>query len=311
MANRVTISVIGSTAPCQDQGTDQEAVNSMIAFWQNELDQVWPDRSDLIILPELCDQYVHHQPDQIKAYCQQRGSQMRDILARLAADHQCYITYPSVKLLADETMQNAIELIDRTGQVVGTYYKNYPTISEIEQGIVPGCDALTFACDFGRVACAVCFDLNFDELRVRYMRQKPDLILFSSMYHGGLMQSFWAYSMRAHLASAVSGPIPSQIISPVGHTLASTTNYRNDVTATVNLDTCVVHLDYHQDKLRALKRELGPKVSIFDPGRLGSVLVSSETEDITAAEMIKAFDIESLDDYLERASQCRDKNAQR
>ena len=48
MANRVTISVIGSTAPCQDHGAGQTAVNTMIAFWQAELAQVWSDRPDLI-----------------------------------------------------------------------------------------------------------------------------------------------------------------------------------------------------------------------------------------------------------------------
>jgi hypothetical protein len=53
-------------------------------------------------------------------------------------------------------------------------------------------------CDFGRVAISICYDLNFDELRFRYMKEKPDLIIISSMDHGEVGQSIWAYSCRAN-----------------------------------------------------------------------------------------------------------------
>ena len=78
---------------------------------------------------------------------------------------------------------------------------------KIEKGSLCGKDAPVFECDFGRVAFAICFDLNFDELRLKYVKAKPDLIIFSSMYHGGLMQAYWAYSCRAYFVGAIAGPI--------------------------------------------------------------------------------------------------------
>ena len=86
------------------------------------------------------------------------------------------------------------------------------------------------------MACAICFDLNFDELRLVYAKAKPDLIVFSSMFHGGIMQAYWVYSCRCHFVSAVGFPaIRSEIRNPHGRVIASTTDHYDFVTATVNL----------------------------------------------------------------------------
>ena len=83
--------------------------------------------------------------------------------------------------------------------------------------------------------------------------------------------------------------------------LASNTNYFDFVTARVNLDCKVVHLDYNWERLSAMKAKYGPRVSVYDPGHLASVLISSETDEFSIEEMIAEFEIEVLDDYMERA----------
>jgi hypothetical protein len=172
----------------------------------------------------------------------------------------------------------------------------------MEKGILCGKDAPVIDCDFGRVAMAICFDLNFDQLRLKYAKSKPDLIIFTSMYHGGLMQACWAYSCRSHFVGAIAGRgTPSEIRNPLGKVVASSTNYFDYAVATVNLDCALVHLDYNWERLRRLKAKYGPKVEITDPGYLGSVLVTSEHPTISADEMIKEFEIELLDDYFARS----------
>ena len=153
---------------------------------------------------------------------------------------------------------------------------------------------------------AICFDLNFDELRLKYVKAKPDLIIFSSMYHGGLMQSYWAYSCRCHFVGAIAGRATrSEIRNPLGQIIASNTNYFNFAVARVNLDCELAHLDYNWERLRKLKAKYGPKVTINDPGCLGSVLISSEHETVGVDEMIEEFEIELLDDYFARALEYR------
>lgn len=310
MAHYVTISSVAPRPLGEHPGTGQEAVARMIAFWRDKLGQVLPDRPDLIVVPEACDRYPAHTLDERLAYYRTRGDQVRDALAEIASQHRCHIAYSAAREMPDGTWRNTTQLIGRDGSVLGIYNKNHLVVTEIEAGMLCGCQAPIISCDLGRVACAICFDLNFDELRLKYVRAKPDLILFSSMYHGGLMQSYWAYSCRAHLATAIAG-LPSGVISPVGQLLATTTNYYDFVTIPVNLDCRVVHLDFHWDKLRAMKRKYGPEVSIYDPGHLGAVLIASESERRSVDDLIAEFDIELLDDYMTRSLAARHENMER
>ncbi|MCP4712979.1 MAG: carbon-nitrogen hydrolase family protein, partial [Planctomycetes bacterium] len=131
---------------------------------------------------------------------------------------------------------------------------------------------------------------------------KPDVIVFSSMYHGGIMQAYWAYSCRSHFVGAIAGrAAPSQIRNPLGQVIASNTNYFDYAVATVNLDCALVHLDENWGRLRAMNAKYGPKAKITDPGRLGSVLIASEHETVSIEEMIDEFEIERLDDYFARS----------
>jgi predicted amidohydrolase len=302
MSNYVKISTIGARPyPLSLDIELDEAVEKMIWHWKAELQQVLPDKPDLILVPEACDRPPNYPMDKRLAYYRARGDKILDFFVQVAKDNNCYIAYSAAREVDDGTWRNSTRIIDRSGAVVGTYNKNHLVISETTQGgILCGKDAPIIECDFGRVACAICFDLNFDELRLKYVDAKPDLLLFSSMYHGGLMQNYWAYSCRAHFVGAVAG-LPSSIISPVGMEIASSTNYFNYVTATVNLDCSVVHLDHNRPRFRAMREKYKDKVKVVDPGYLGAVLISSETDEFTIKDMIEEFEIEELDDYMARS----------
>jgi predicted amidohydrolase len=197
-------------------------------------------------------------------------------------------------------------LLDREGKTAGIYNKNFPTIDEMDGGIRAGKETPVFQCDFGRVACAICFDLNFDELRVRYEALKPDIFLFPSMYHGGLEQSKWAYALRSFFVCSFGFlTAPSEIRNPLGDVVASSTNYYNYAVATVNLDRKLAHLDHNWEKLAALKKKYGKEVIVTDPGRLGVVMITSEKDGVSADDMIKEFNIELVDEYFNRSRQHR------
>ncbi len=117
------------------------------------------------------------------------------------------------------------------------------------------------------------------------------------------MQEYWAYSCRAHFVGAIAGAgCPGSIISPVGSTLARTTNYYDSLTRTVNLDCGVFHIDFNGGKFPEIKKKYGPDVSISDPGFLGSVLISAEAESLNIRQVVNEFKLEPLDAYLQRAA---------
>lgn len=302
----VTISIVTSRPPVADHhATSEQAVEQAIAHWRRRVSDVLANRPDIVVLPELCDRPAGGVA--ADEYYAVRGDRVRDALAELAHEHRCYLTYPALRVDADGRRRNSVQIIGRDGELVGTYDKNYPTIEEMDQkGISPGTEAPVFDLDVGSVACLVCFDLNFAELRERYTAAGPDLLLFCSAFHGGHLQTAWAYSAGAYLVSAVYPPAPSAIISPVGHLMAQTTNYHAEVTARVNLDRLVVHLDDHWDKLRALKQKYGTGVEILDPGLLGSALVTSETPERSMADLAAEFELTPTPAYLDRSRDHRD-----
>lgn len=306
-SNKVKIAAIGGGGGLVSAGNEsdpQKIVDQMIGFWQKELDKVLPHQPDLILLTEACDRpgglTVKEQFD----YYRVRKNQILDYFASVAKANGCYIAF-GMKREENGVWWNSCIILDREGKVAGIYNKNFPTIGEMKE-IKAASEAPVFQCDFGTVACAVCFDLNFDELRDRYAAQKPDIILFPSMYHGGLEQSKWAYSCRSFFVCSYGfTTTPSEIRNPLGEVVASSTNYFNYAVATVNLDRKLVHLDNNWGKLVELKKKYGEAVTITDPGRIGAVMITSEKDGVSAEEMTKEFDIELLDEYFDRSRQVR------
>lgn len=296
----VTVATIGNTPSSIKSDNKQEIVDHVIKFWDKELKQVLPDRPDIIVLPEFCDL-----SSEGEEYLKVRKNQLLEFFASVAKSNKCYIAFGTQREDKDGLWRNSCVVLDRNGEIAGIYDKNFPTIMEMEQGIKASNEAPIIQCDFGRVAIVICFDLNFDELRERYVKENPDLIIFSSMYHGGLVQNTWAYTCRSHFVSAVYRGNPSEIRNPMGDVITSNTNYFDYAVARINLDCRLVHLDYNWSRLTALKSKYGTTVKISDPGKLASVLISSENNKVTAEDMVKEFEIEMLDDYLSRAREFR------
>jgi predicted amidohydrolase len=305
----VKIATIGPRPLVVDAETSpQQIVDKIIAFWSEHFSRVLPDRPDLIVVPEACDRPRGLGQEKLLEYYRVRKNQVRDYFAKVAAANNCYIVYSANREMHDGSWRNSSIMLDRKGDIAGIYNKNHPTIGEMKKGILCGKEAPIVECDFGRVALAICFDLNFDELRLKYVTAKPDLILFSSMYHGGMMQAYWAFSCRSHFVGAIAGrATPSQIRNPLGEIIVSNTNYFDHTVETVNLDCALVHLDENWDRLRAMNAKYGAKVKITDPGLLGCVLVASEHEKISIEQMIDEFEIERLDDYFARSLDYRHK----
>ncbi|HNR40670.1 MAG TPA: carbon-nitrogen hydrolase family protein [Bacteroidales bacterium] len=299
-ARYVTIATIGNVPSVERNLQPEKMVDQVIAFWRNELNQVLPDKPDLILLPEFCDLSGAGEE-----YLNARKDRVLDFFASVARDHRCYIVFGTKRMNPEGIWRNSCIILDRGGMIAGIYDKNFPTIGEMEQGIKASDEAPVFKCDFGRVGIAICFDLNFDELRLKYAAQKPDMILFSSMYHGGFVQSLWAYSCRSFFVGSVYRSTPSEILNPLGEVIASNTNYFDYAVAKINLDNEIVHLDYNWDKLKELKNKYGIGVNIHDPGKLGVVLVTSNNEKVTVQEMIDEFRLERVDDYFQRARKFR------
>ncbi len=279
----------------------QAAVDKMRRFWAEQVEQMLPDHPDLIVVPEASDRYNTMPAEHRRDYYRARGGQMLDFWRQVASANRTYVAYSAARELPDGTWRNSTQIIDRDGSIAGIYNKNHCVIEETTvHGILCGKDAPVIQTDFGTIGCAICFDLNFEPIRKKYEAAQPDLIVFSSMYHGGLMQNYWAYACHAHFAGAICGD-QCTVINPMGELLARTTNYKHTLAHEVNLDCRICHYDHNWERFRALKAKYGRGVTIFDPGHVGAVLVTCERDDMTVHDMLAEFEIELMDDYFARS----------
>jgi len=306
-ANRVKVVTIGGGAGSLHAGSErdyQKLVDRVVDHWKREFEKVMIHKPDLVLQTEACDRPSGLSVKEQFEYYRVRKNQIQDYFAKVARENNCYIAF-GIKHEDNGIWWNSLIVLDRKGAQAGIYHKNFPTIGEMNE-IRAGTETPLIQCDFGTVAGVVCFDLNFDELMDKYAALKPDILLFASMYHGGLVQTQWAYSCRSFFVCAFGFTTgPSEIRNPLGEIVATSTNYYNYAVATINLDRQMVHLDNHWGKLTELKKKYGDKVTITDPGKLGSVLITSEHEQATAKDMVKEFDFETLDSYLDRSRQVR------
>jgi hypothetical protein len=303
MSKYVKISVLSGTRDLISCSTAKDSFDKMKEYWRDRFSKVAPDRPDFIVLPEACDRFLDMTEKMKKEYSWFREKESPGFFNGLAAEFDAAVVYNT-----RNDNRNTTFACSRNGKLAGKYFKMFPTTTEMEQGIIPGDGAKAFSIDgISKAGFATCFDLNFDELRDEYTKLKPDIIFFCSMYHGGLVQKTWAYSTRSFFVSSICGR-ESGITAPNGRLLIKTTNYTDYCTASINLDCELIHLDFHWEKLDAMKKKYGSGVIIDDVGYLGSVLVYCEMEDKTIDDLIEEFEMTRLDDYFDHARDVRNSN---
>ena len=265
------------------------------------------DKPDLIVLPEVADRPSDLTLPEKMAYYEERGDAILEKLAEYAREHSVFIAYNAVRRAEDGEYRNRTTLIDREGRSIYHYDKNFPVVFEMtDYRVKPGAHASVVDCELGRVGGVICFDMNFEELRREYRALAPQLVLFSSNYHGGLARNFFAYDTRSYLVASIGCGGPGGIVNPLGVDVATVSSYEFLTVTTVNLDYAICHLDENRGaKLDALKKKYGPKVKIETPSHLGPALITSECEEMTAMDLVREFDLELLDDYLDRSRAAR------
>jgi hypothetical protein len=197
-------------------------------------------------------------------------------------------------------------LLDRQGRVAAVYHKQYPTVPEIEWGVTPGAAPLVAQTDFGRVGFAICFDLNFREVAEGNRAGGAELVLFPSMYAGGLQLSIWAHDFGFFIASATPRD-GGRFVDPLGRLLAhGDVQYDPILTRRLNLDYRVIQLGPNAHRMPRVKERYGPGVEL-DVSRPEAVFcLYSHLEGVTAAEVVRECELEERIDYFPRARRVRE-----
>lgn len=303
MAKKVRVGGVCPPRPAQDA-----PVTQIIKSLKEALQSAFYDRPDFLLLPECCDIPAGMHGKTLADFLAARGDAVLSALCDTARKNDCALGFAT--LLSDENdgLFNALLFIDRTGALCGQYRKIHPMIEEnVLDGVKYGSGFVPVDAGFGTIGGLICFDLNFSDVADGWKKVQPDLLAFSSMFHGGPLQNQLARTVGRPMVSSVSG-MNCSLLDALGNPAALSSNYTPFITAALNLDCGVYHLDGNAPKLRRLKADLGPAVRIDDPGCIGCVILSSETDEYTVNDLAAAYGLEPRDAYFARALRHREEH---
>ncbi len=206
----------------------------------------------------------------------------------------------SIKLEDAGKIYNALAFIGPEGEFLGDYRKTHLTTGEVNEGLSPGSGPVVVDTPAGRIGGVICFDLNYDKLRNGYHDLKPDILAFSSMFHGDHLQRNWAYQCRSFLASACKDN-SSDIVDPLGRVIATVSYYGRIVCSRINLDRFIMHQDENVNRFADIQRKYKNEIKIDYNPILGIAALYSESPKLSAATVAHEFNLVALDDYLQLA----------
>ena len=303
MGRKATVSLV---TYCAVPGDDPNRLAKTLDKMGTHVADAAALKADLVVFPEICaylgapDAWIFEELD----------GPVITAMSEAARANSVYVVVPQATMEGDKRRNSSV-LIDRSGEIVGVYHKNVPTHGELDLGIIPGTEAPVFETDFGRVGMTICFDLNYWEVGHAICDNKPELVVWSSMWTGVRMMSRWAIEFGFHMGGVYAAA--GSFVDPAGRPICSVSRQASDatgvaplVTATLDLDLRAVHSDGNIGRLRLLFEKYGPVAAttehISDECLL---MLCSQLPDKSTDDLIAEFEIETMRDYLARVRRDR------
>jgi len=267
------------------------------------IDQAAVYQPDLICLPETFPSIrVPHQA--AREVAEEVPGPVTEALARKARQHRAYVVCPLFERRGDRVYNVAV-LLDREGQIVGTYEKVHPVGSQpplepgavLERGVTPGREAKVFETDFGKIGIMICFDSNWPGEWAELKRRGAELVVFPSAYEAGFKLFAHAWNNKYYVVSS-TWSTPSKIIDLTGQLVATTGTYTDLAVARLDLEKRFFHVDWHAAKLVEIQRRYGRQVKVQWCLPEAGFTLESEVEGLTVDDLIAEFGLQPYEEYI-------------
>ena len=243
------------------------------------------------------------------------GATVRSVQA-IAKQYSMNIVLPIHEARGEKRYNTAV-VIDRQGDIVGTYSKVFPTWGAPGQAVpptlpaevtppdsvVPSSDGVkSFDLDFGRIAVLICFDINFAELWHQADALGTELLVWPSAM-AMPDPTVYGYARVYRSFDIVGVGYPADFVGRDGKPIERSTpdpeRYPFLKVATIDLDRTTVHWDYNVANVRKLVAE-HPSVVIDEEGPPHFLLRSTDSETSVRA-LLEQYGIQTLRQYVQRA----------
>lgn len=155
--------------------------------WGKVLDFVGEKQTDIVLLPETF--YCEFTQTPMQKSIENYEGPSCSLMSAKAREYGMYVAgtfYYRDEM--DGAIYNNAVLYDRSGRLIGNYYKNHPFSPELDKGVSPGTDIPVFHTDFGCVGIMICYDSWFTDVAELLALKGAEIILFPNAgYYPSLM----------------------------------------------------------------------------------------------------------------------------
>ncbi len=291
---------------------EPDRMSKTLAWMGDYVEQAAQCKSDLVAFPEVCTQLGTPEIASDPWRFESLDGPTISAMSKKAREYSIYVVCPLATLEKGQRYNSAV-LLDRNGQIVGVYHKNFPTHRELDMGIVPGTEIPVFETSFGRVGICICFDLNYWEVGAGLCTNKAELVLWPSMWEGGRMLTRWSIEFGFYMGAIYTNR--STFVDVCGREITSLTRDTYDTTngiaaplttATIDMDRRLLHPNFNIEQLKAVYEKYGSEAIYAELLPHESLLIfGSNLPNVSTDEIIREFGMETMRSYLARVRRDR------
>lgn len=188
-----------------------------------------------------------------------------DAFSNAARKHRTYVVVSTYLREAGtaERCSNAAVLVDRSGNVAGTYRKVHLVVSadgrSMEGGTTPGREAPVFDCDFGRLGIQICYDMEFDAGWRALAAKGAELIAWPTQSPQTTQPAARALEQRCYIVSSTWRNNAS-VFEPTGKIAAQTRTSGAVLVHELDLSYAILPWSSKLKNGRALKEKYGERI---------------------------------------------------
>lgn len=279
------------------------SIEENLSLAQSILETAAAFKPDLVLLPETF-KMAGLPGSSIKANAEPVPGPTFNLISNLARQGNYNLVAGHVVTEGEKIFNKAL-VINRKGELVGSYNKNYPVENEILCGITPGADVPAFDLDFGRIGTAICFDINWPDLWATLSQKRIDLACWISAYEGGFPLKSYAWTYQYPIVTSVM-PYHARVIDISGEILCSTSRWSRVVCCDLNLDRGLFHTDKQMDQIAEIQKKYGSNVIVKTFTEEHLIIIENNLPGKSISDIAQEFNLVSYKDYIRQCTKYRD-----
>lgn len=205
-----------------------------------------------------------------------------------------------------DRVYNSILPVSSEGMLLTPYRKMFPVPNgEIDEGITPGDQNQAQQLAGIPVSFAICFDVHFDEVFAAARESGAKLVLWSSMWMGGVWLR--AQAIRNGIVIVSATPDGCTFVDLDGSTICEsptlwpqTAGFNNLIFEDINFDRDIFHC-WADGKLEDIRKRYGRRIHIRNRPQDSLVVIESLDEDLAIEEIKQEFELLTWFEYIRRS----------